>query len=72
MFIIQYVFLIGAALMLLTYMGVSVSFAKFSWGYYKRDKDYMFVFLSLVLFGIFLVSLAMFALIMIYLFTGAA
>ena len=71
MFIIEYAVLIGAALMLLTFMGISIGFAKFSWGCFKEYKDYMFVVFSLGLFGTFLMSFALFALIMLQLFTGA-
>lgn len=71
MFNIEYVVLIGAALMMLVFMGISVGFAKFSWRCFKEYKDYMFVIFSLGLFVTFLMSFALFALIMLQLFTGA-
>ena len=70
MFVIEYVVLIGAALMMLVFMGISIGFANFSWECFKEYKDYMFIIFSLGLFGTFLMSFALFVLIIFQLFGG--
>ena len=68
--VIDYVMTTGLSLVLIVFMGISVSFAKQSWDYYKKYKDYIFIIFSLGLFGILLMSFALFVLIMSQLFTG--
>lgn len=71
MFIIDYVLTVGLILVLLVIMGVSASFTIQSWDSFKKYKDYMFVVFSLGLFGVFLMTFTMYALIMTKLLTGA-
>lgn len=68
--VIDYVMTTGLSLVLIVFMGISVSFAKQSWDSYKKYKDYMFIIFSLGLLGTFLMSFALFALIVSRLFTG--
>lgn len=71
MSVFDYVMTTGLSLVLIVFMGISVSFAKQSWDCYKKYKDYMFIIFSLGLLGTFLMSFALFALIVFQLFTGA-